>query len=266
LYDSVTKFLFETFSEDYATWLLGRPIALTKLEPSELSLEPIRADSLIFLEGEDLILHIESQTQPQEELFFRLLDYRVRLYRRSPLKPVKQVVIYLTQTRSSLVYQTSFAIPGTRHEFEVIRLWEQPVELFLNRPGLLPLAPLARTADREQTLRQVAETIDGIGDRTYQSTIAASTAILSGLVLNKGLIKQILRRDIMRESPIYQEILEEGKQAGRLEGRQEGRLEGSQERARIIARNLLSIGMTPEQVATATGLTIEEVEELQANP
>jgi predicted transposase/invertase (TIGR01784 family) len=70
----------------------------------------------------------------------------------------------------------------------------------------------------------------------------------------------------MRESPIYQEILEEGKQAGRLEGRQEGRLEGSQERARIIARNLLSIGMTPEQVATATGLTIEEVEELQANP
>jgi predicted transposase/invertase (TIGR01784 family) len=266
LYDSVTKFLFETFSEDYATWLLGRPIALTKLEPSELSLEPIRADSLIFLEGEDVILHIESQTQPQEELFFRLLDYRVRLYRRSPLKPVKQVVIYLTQTRSSLVYQTSFAIPGTRHEFEVIRLWEQPVELFLHRPGLLPLAPLARTADREQTLRQVAETIDGLGDRTYQSTIAASTAILSGLVLDKGLIKQILRRDIMRESPIYQEILEEGKQAGRLEGRQEGRLEGSQERARIIARNLLSIGMTPAQVATATGLTIEEVEELQANP
>jgi predicted transposase/invertase (TIGR01784 family) len=74
----------ETFPTDYATWLLGRPIALTKLEPSELSLEPIRADSLIFLEGEDVILHIESQTQPQEELFFRLLDYRVRLYRRSP--------------------------------------------------------------------------------------------------------------------------------------------------------------------------------------
>jgi hypothetical protein len=66
------------------------------------------------------------------------------------------------------------------------------------------------------------------------------------------LIKQILRRDIMGESPIYQEILEEGKQAGRLEGR----LEGSQERVRMIARNLFSIGMTPEQVAIATGLTI----------
>ncbi len=66
----------------------------------------------------------------------------------------------------------------------------------------------------------------------------------------------------MGESLIYQEILEEGKQAGRLEGR----IEGIQERARIIARNLLSIGMTPAQIATATGLTIGEVEELQANP
>jgi predicted transposase/invertase (TIGR01784 family) len=263
LYDSVTKFIFESFSSDYATWLLGEQIVLTKLEPSELSLEPIRADSLIFLEGENVILHIESQTQPKEDLFFRLLDYRVRLYRRSPLKQVKQVVIYLTQTRSSLVYQTCFEIPGTRHEFEVVRLWEQPAELFLNAPGLLPLAPLAKTNDREQTLRQVAQRIDGIGDRKYQSNIAASTAILSGLVLDKELIKQILRRDIMRESPIYQEILEEGKQEGRFEGRLEGKQEGRLEALKLVAHNLLSIGMSKEQIATATGLTIGEIEKLQ---
>ncbi|PLS67906.1 MAG: hypothetical protein CV045_10900, partial [Cyanobacteria bacterium M5B4] len=62
MYDSVTKFLIETYSADYASWLLGRPITMTKLKPSELSLEPIRADSIIFLESEDIILHIESQT------------------------------------------------------------------------------------------------------------------------------------------------------------------------------------------------------------
>ena len=70
----------------------------------------------------------------------------------------------------------------------------------------------------------------------------------------------------MRESPIYQEILEEGKQAGRLEGRQEGRLEGRLEALKLVAQNLLSIGMSPAQVATATGLTIAEIEQLQANP
>jgi predicted transposase YdaD len=102
----------ETFPTDYATWLLGRPIALTKLEPSELSLEPIRADSLIFLEGEDV-----SQTQPKEDLFFRLLDYRV--------PPSNQS----SKWSSTLPKpdRASFAIPGTRHEFEVIRLWEQPI-------------------------------------------------------------------------------------------------------------------------------------------
>jgi predicted transposase YdaD len=47
MFDNLCKFLAESFSEDYAAWLLGRPIKLTKLSLTELSLEPIRADSLI---------------------------------------------------------------------------------------------------------------------------------------------------------------------------------------------------------------------------
>jgi predicted transposase YdaD len=59
MYDNTCKFIAETFPTDIATWLLGEPIALTKLEPSELSVEPIRADSLILLQSEDTILHAE---------------------------------------------------------------------------------------------------------------------------------------------------------------------------------------------------------------
>ena len=55
MFDNVSKFLAENFSEDYATWLLGRPVTLTKLSPTELSLEPIRADSLILEQSEDLV-------------------------------------------------------------------------------------------------------------------------------------------------------------------------------------------------------------------
>jgi predicted transposase YdaD len=55
-YDNTCKFLAETFPSDFASWLLGKAIALTKLEPSELSLEPIRADSVIFLESSEVIL------------------------------------------------------------------------------------------------------------------------------------------------------------------------------------------------------------------
>jgi predicted transposase/invertase (TIGR01784 family) len=70
MFDTLCKFLAESFSEDYATWLLGRPVTLTKLSPTELSLEPIRADSLILEQSEDLVLHIEFKTEPDEKMGF----------------------------------------------------------------------------------------------------------------------------------------------------------------------------------------------------
>jgi predicted transposase YdaD len=51
-FDNTCKFIAENFSSDIATWLLGKPIALTKLEPSELFAEPIRADAVILLESD----------------------------------------------------------------------------------------------------------------------------------------------------------------------------------------------------------------------
>jgi predicted transposase YdaD len=53
MYDSTCKFIALEYSRDLATWLVGKPLDLTEIKPSELSLEPIRADSLIFLESEE---------------------------------------------------------------------------------------------------------------------------------------------------------------------------------------------------------------------
>lgn len=56
MYDNVCKFLAERYSRDFANWLLNKPIDLTELKPTELSLNPIRADSLIFLQSDDIVL------------------------------------------------------------------------------------------------------------------------------------------------------------------------------------------------------------------
>jgi len=56
MFDNICKFIAENFSDDLATWLLGSPLPLTVLDPTELQLDPIRADSLIFLQSEQLIL------------------------------------------------------------------------------------------------------------------------------------------------------------------------------------------------------------------
>jgi predicted transposase/invertase (TIGR01784 family) len=107
MFDNVCKFLAETYSVDFATWLLGQPTAFTQLSPFELSVEPIRADALILLESEELILHLEFQTDPDADMPFRMADYRLRVYRRFPGKQMRQIVIYLRPTRSELVYQLS---------------------------------------------------------------------------------------------------------------------------------------------------------------
>ncbi|NJL57259.1 Rpn family recombination-promoting nuclease/putative transposase [bacterium] len=113
MYDNVCKFLAETFSTDIARWLLGEPVALTKVSPSELSLEPIRADSLLLRQSDSLVLHVEFQTRPDEDIPFRMLDYCLRVFRRYPDREIRQVVVYLTPSNSALVQQTEFVLPNT---------------------------------------------------------------------------------------------------------------------------------------------------------
>ncbi|NJM28512.1 MAG: Rpn family recombination-promoting nuclease/putative transposase [Pseudanabaena sp. RU_4_16] len=225
------------------------------------SLEPIRADTLILLQSEQLVLHLEFQTVPDPAMAFRMLDYRLRVYRRFPTKQMRQVVIYLLPSTSDLVYQSSFDIPGTSHRYEVIRLWERASEEFQQLPGLLPFAALGKTKDREGTLRQVAKQIEALGDRRLQSNVTASSAILAGLVLDRGIIQRIFRSDVMKESVIYQEIRAEALD----EGRQEGRQEGQRNEARSLLLRQLSkkFGTLGDRYQTQiSNLALEQMESL----
>lgn len=253
--DNICKFLAENFSNDFASWLLGEAITLTKLEPSELSVDPIRADSVIFLESSEIILHIEFQTEPNKNIPFRMADYRLRLHRKFPEKQSYQVVIYLTPSRSPLVHETTFNIGTLSHSFNVIRLWEQPTEVLQQYQGLLPFAPLSQTNNPEETLRQVAKQIDNIADKQIQSNVAASTAIISGIALDKEIIQRLLRSEIMKESVIYQEIL--------LEGEAKGEAKGKAEERNQIALNMLRSSISIELIAQFTGLTLKQIQKLQ---
>ncbi len=144
MYDDTCRFLAQHFSADFASWLLGEPVEMTELKPSELSLDPIRTDALILLQSASSFLPLEFQTLPKDKIPFRMLDDRVRGYRKDSTKPMRQVVIYLKQTASERVFQTSFEMENTRHEFEVVRIWEQPASLFLQYPGLIPFAALGK--------------------------------------------------------------------------------------------------------------------------
>ncbi len=75
----------------------------------------------------------------------------------------------------------------------------------------------------------------------------AASGILAGLRLDNEVIYRILRRDIMQESTVYRSI-----------ARDERRKE-----KRSIALNLLRRGVAIDIIAFSTGLSIEEVQQLQ---
>lgn len=253
MFDPVCKFLIETFPTDFANWLLGKPVTLTEISAAELSLEPIRPDALMLFESEDTILHIEAQTQIDKAIPFRMLDYRVRGHRRYPQKAMKQVVIYLRKTQSELAYQTTFALENTQHQFEVIRLWEQPLDIFLNTPGLLPFAPLSNAKDKAAALTQVAKAIETLPTKQERDNITASAYILAGLVLDQAVTERILVESIFEESVTYQAIIERGRVKGVQQAKKELVLQ-------LLNRKVGSVSQSIE--AKIDQLPLEQVENL----
>lgn len=259
MFDNISKFLIEQYSSAFASWLIGESIPLTELSPSELSSEPIRADALVLLQSENIVLHCEFQTDPDSTMPFRMADYALRSFRRFPQKRLVQVVVYLRPTESERVRQTVFAANRLRHEFDVVRLWEQPTAIFLQHPGLLPYAALSQTSDRAAVLRAVAAQIDNLPDRRQQGNLSAATGILAGLVLDQQTIRRVLRRELMQESVIYQELRAEARE----EVRQEERLEGEKTLIfRLLARKIGEISVaTKSQIAALSRSQLENLGE-----
>ncbi|MDX2273364.1 MAG: Rpn family recombination-promoting nuclease/putative transposase [Cyanobacteriota bacterium] len=263
-FDNLCKYLRQCFQDDFSLWLLGQTFPFAEIQSSELMVDPIRADSVV-LESPTLILHLEFQTVPKPDIAFRMADYALRLQRRypDPIIQIRQIVIYLKQTGSPLAQVSAYQRGSLVHEFEVIRLWEQDPEQLAGLTGLLPLVVLTDPQHGEERLRQVAGEIERIVDEGVRADIAAATAVLAGIALNKELVKRILGEMTMRESAIYQEWRQEALAEGIQLGKQEGIQIGEERTKQQTARHLLAMGLDPQQIAMATELTLEQVQQLQ---
>jgi predicted transposase YdaD len=210
--------LAEKYPDRFASWLLGREITGTKVFKTELSLEPIRADSVTFLRLADRILHLEFQVKvPQNKSMpLRMLNYWVRLYWQHNL-PITQVLIWLKQTNNPAVLETQFQLESVRCGFQVVRMWEQPPELLLQNRALLPLAVLCQSENPTGLLSQVASEVAKIEQPEEREEIIGSTQLLAGLRFEADLIRNLFQGGLMRESTVFQEILQEGRDEGKQE-------------------------------------------------
>lgn len=265
-YDNICKYLAEEYPAEFARWLLGREITEIQVLKTELSVEPIRADSLTLLQTRHKILHLEFQTLPASTppLPFRMLDYWVRL-KRQYWCAVEQVVIFLKPTTVDTVFTDEFVDTNTRHHYRVIRLWEQDPAPLLANPALLPFATLARSDAPNTLLEQVATQLDRIEEPRQKGNITACAEVLAGLRFDINFIRQLFREEVMRESVVYQDILQRGLQQGLQQGLEQGLQQGLQQGEATLILRLLNrrFGEVDSQLQERIrGLPIPQLEEL----
>jgi predicted transposase YdaD len=190
------------------------------------------AADLVFRSG-DVLYHLDFQSSPDPELPQRLFQYNALLHVATGL-PVHTMAVLLRPRadRSDLTGEWGYAgVPDrgeTSFRFEIVRLWQVPIETFLNGPaGLLAFAPFARLpgdAPREDVLpgllTHVAQrAIQELPEPTAKRVLTA-ICVLLGMYLPSELRAQLMRDampvDLM-DSNFVREIFEEGEAKGRLE-------------------------------------------------
>jgi predicted transposase YdaD len=114
-----------------------------------------------------------------------------------------------------------------RQDYRVINLWEVEAEIALQQPlpTLLPFVPILRNGGDESTVRRALQLLRS---NEQLDELEPLLAFFATFVLEIPLVQQIMRWDmaVLRESPWYQEILQQGQQQGQQEGLQQGLKQG----------------------------------------
>jgi predicted transposase/invertase (TIGR01784 family) len=103
-------------------------------------------------------------------------------------------------------------------------------------------------------LEEVAQKIAEMDDFRQQSNLSAISAVMDTSSLGKDQVKQIFRKEVMKESALYQEW--------RQENLAEGQTKGQEAERRSIALKMLAEGMSLEVIAKITGYSIKQIQSL----
>ncbi len=147
--------------------------------------------------------------------------------------PVHSVVIYLVEDKP--LVQSPYVIllpdgrPTQRLDFETIKLWEIPPEVFEQQglAGLLPLLPLAKGGKNRETVERM---IRGLEEAGKQDLLVLGYAFSSLLFTADGESEWLkasfsMMHDILGDTWVFQEIIKEGLEEGEKKGLEQGKKE-----------------------------------------
>ena len=177
-------------------------------------------------------------------------------------------------------YESEFMGLRAHQDYRVINLWEVDAQLVLEESlsPLLPFVPILKGGNTESQVRQA---VQRLRQNQNLNQLEPLLAFFASFVLDIPVIQEILRWDmvVLRESPWYQEAvqqgieqgvqqgIEQGVQQGIEQGVQQGIEQGVQQGRRESLLRLLQLRfgeIPPEIEAALQGLSLEELENLLA--
>lgn len=239
------------YNQAWAKWVLQSEQIEVEAELSgEFQFIARATDSLLQVRsnvGRFLAL-TELQFRYDKNMPERLAAYKLLARQRYAL-PVFATVIYFlpppTDVKLAMVYDDEFMGQRSQVDFQVVKLWDLEAEqvLAFDNPALLPFVPLMSGGNTAQMVRRCVERIRQEPQALELETILS---VFAGYVMDTNLIKQMLRweMDIVKQSPIIQELLTHEHQLGFAEGHEKGREEGREEGERKAALEALRQTLT----------------------
>jgi len=219
------------------------------------------------------IFNGEFQTYKEEHIPERLLMYNVLLSQQYRPLPVRSEVIYLMSNEKIDRPPLSWPMPG-EHNREMLRfhygntaMWKKSPDdlLRLGHMELLTMLPLTRGGMERDVVEMMFTHLMGEQYR-HLATIGFLFAALAFRHSKRYSDQEWLERrynhmhDILRESPAYQWILDEGREEGRAEGLLQGSQQGSQQAAiTIVVTRFADL----EEVARTRITAVGNLERLQ---
>ena len=220
-YDDSLKILISENPQDFASWLLKGAKVKGK-RSTEFTGRKVEADALldVTLEDEEILLHIEFQSENDPDMPERMLEYAFRA-KREHKRAVYSCVIYLRNVGDAPKSPLQWILPNGK---EILRFNFQSIELAKLSPeelrqtglaGLLPLMILTKGGATHEVAEEIMAGLQAAGKKESLPAAFVLASLAFGKE-HKADQEWLIRRfdemqDILRETPIYQEILEQGR-------------------------------------------------------
>ena len=252
--DIISKRILKILVRDFANYLFRLPVVeVTLLDTQTQRVEERRADLLAQVtlpDGESFLLHIEIQNDNQANMPGRMMRYLSDIVLDYPGQPVRQYLVYIG--KDSLTMADGLDMPDFRYRYRVVDMHQVDCEDFLRQdsPDAWVLAILCDFNDRLP--REIIH------------------VILTRLARHFGENPPRLREyvdmlDILASNRDFNiDIFEELKMLAIDVEKLATYQLGAHNQALEIAKKMLEAGLNPGQVASLTGLTPEEVEQLKS--